>query len=660
MSQASPTVFNGRYELQRRLARGGMADVFLARDRLLDRPVAIKVLFPDLASDPAFVERFRREAQAAANLNHPSIVSIFDWGQQDDTYFIVMEFIDGRSLADVIRTEGVVDADRAAEIASEVAGALGFAHRSGVIHRDIKPGNVLITSDGQVKVADFGIATVLSDTNTDLTRAGTVMGTATYFSPEQAQGRTVDARSDLYSLGAVLFEMVTGRPPFKGETPLAVAIKHVQDQPPSPRALGANVAESLEAITLKLLAKNPENRYPSADDLRADLRRYRDGMHSLRRTPAIAVAAGTAPTQVVGVARAGTYTGPQTPATTVLSGTHQTTYYEPPPENRVGMIIAVTMLLLLSIAGLVFAFVKVLNDDDTPVVADVEVPNVIDMTQGDATAAIVARGFPTPQIIPETKPDKAAGVVFAQSPEATKLVKPDTTIFLRVSTGAESGFPPFVVGLSSADAEKLVKDAGYVPQIVTQANAEVAEGLVISQDPPAERQLQKGSKVTLRVSTGGAETTLPDVRNQPIDQVLTNLTNQKLKVNQIREASETIETDRVIRTEPQGPIKVKEGQTITVFVSDGLPRVDVPNLVDLTEDAAKQQLSSKGLQVEVVTTPVGEGDARAGKVISQSVPAGTQVRKNSTVRITVGKAPPATTTTTTAPTTTRSTTTTRN
>ncbi|TML13370.1 MAG: serine/threonine protein kinase, partial [Actinobacteria bacterium] len=231
MTQVSPTVFNGRYELQRRLARGGMADVFLARDRLLDRPVAIKVLFPDLAADPAFVQRFRREAQAAANLNHPNIVSIFDWGQQDDTYFIVMEFIDGRSLADLIRTEGALDADRAAEIASDVAAALGIAHRSGVIHRDVKPGNVLITSDGQVKVADFGIATVLSDTNTDLTRAGTVMGTATYFSPEQAQGRSVDARSDLYSLGAVLYEMIVGRPPFKGDTPLAVAIKHVQDQP---------------------------------------------------------------------------------------------------------------------------------------------------------------------------------------------------------------------------------------------------------------------------------------------------------------------------------------------------------------------------------------------------------------------------------------------
>src|SRR5688572_4197651 len=510
MSQVSPTVFNGRYELQRRLARGGMADVFLARDRLLDRPVAIKVLFPDLAADTAFVQRFRREAQAAANLNHPNIVSIFDWGQQDDTYFIVMEFIDGRSLADLIRTEGVLDADRAAEIASDVAAALGAAHRSGVIHRDVKPGNVLITSDGQVKVADFGIATVLTDTNTDLTRAGTVMGTATYFSPEQAQGRSVDARSDLYSLGAVLFEMVVGRPPFKGDTPLAVAIKHVQEQPPSPRALGANIAESLEAITLKLLAKNPDNRYPTADDLRADLRRYREGMHSLRRenaaAAAAAAAAGLAPTQAVGMVGSAAGSAVQPQQTTALPSTHSTTYYEPPPENRIGMVIAVAMLLLLSIAGLVFAFVKVLNNDDgPPAAADIEVPNVIDMTEADAISAIRDRGFGTPQIVSVTRDDKASGLVFEQNPAAGKLVKPTTAIILQISLGAGSEFPPYVVGLSADEAEKSLKERGFGVQRASQTSIDVPEGIVISQDPPSDRQLQKGKPVLIRISTGGQE-----------------------------------------------------------------------------------------------------------------------------------------------------------
>jgi serine/threonine-protein kinase len=457
----------------------------------------------------------------------------------------------------------------------------------------------------------------------------------------------------------VLFEMIAGRPPFKGDTPLAVAIKHVQEQPPSPRALGANVAESLEAITLKLLAKNPDNRYPSAEDLRADLRRYREGMHSLRRAPAVAVAAGgTAPTQVVGVTRVDANTGMQPAPTTVLPGTHQTGYYEPPPENRVGMIIAVTMLLLLSIAGLVFAFVKVLNNDDTPAVANVEVPNVIDKNQGDAIRQLREAGFPEPQLLQETRDDKSAGTVFAQNPKAGEVVRPSTVVVLSVSTGAGSAFPPNVIGLNAEEAAKALRDRGFVPQPVSQASAEVQEGFVISQDPPADRQVKKGEPVIIRVSTGGAPVDLPDVRNQPIDQVLTNFTNLKLKVNQVREASETVEADRVIRTEPQGPIKVKEGQTITVFVSDGLPRVEVPNVVDLTEDAAKQELTSRGLIAEVVTQNVGEGDTRAGKVISQSVPAGQQLRKGQTVRITVGKAPPPTTTT--ASTTTRSTTTTRN
>ncbi|HUS61295.1 MAG TPA: protein kinase, partial [Acidimicrobiales bacterium] len=204
------TVFNGRYELHRRLARGGMADVFLARDSLLDRPVAVKVLFPEFATDPSFVERFRREAQSAANLNHPNIVAVYDWGQEEGTYFIVMEYVEGRSLADIIKTEGPLHPKRAAEVASDIAAALGFAHRNGVIHRDIKPGNVLITPSGQVKVADFGIARALdAAAEQNLTQAGSVMGTATYFSPEQAQGLSLDPRSDLYSVGIVLYEMVT-------------------------------------------------------------------------------------------------------------------------------------------------------------------------------------------------------------------------------------------------------------------------------------------------------------------------------------------------------------------------------------------------------------------------------------------------------------------
>ncbi|HVL04268.1 MAG TPA: protein kinase, partial [Acidimicrobiales bacterium] len=244
MAAEEQRIFNARYELHRRIARGGMADVFLARDSLLDRPVAVKVLFPEFATDPTFVQRFRREAQAAANLSHPNIVSVYDWGEEGGTYFIVMEYVEGHSLAQTIKNESRIHPDRAADITTDVAAALGFAHRNGVVHRDVKPGNVLISPNGQVKVADFGIARAVSNQE-NLTQAGTVMGTATYFSPEQARGESVDPRSDVYSLGVVLYEMLTGRPPFTGDSPVAVAYKHVQEAPPPPRSLNPDIPPAL-------------------------------------------------------------------------------------------------------------------------------------------------------------------------------------------------------------------------------------------------------------------------------------------------------------------------------------------------------------------------------------------------------------------------------
>ena len=282
MSEQGSIVFGGRYELKKRLARGGMAEVFLAEDQLLGRPVAVKVLFPEFAADPSFVERFRREAQAAANLSHPNIVGVYDWGREESTYYIVMEYVEGRSLSQVIRKEGPLPAPRVAEIAEGIASALGFAHKGDVVHRDMKSGNVIISENGQVKVADFGIATAISgNTDANLTQTGAVMGTATYFSPEQAQGLTVDGRSDLYSLGVVMYEMLTGTPPFTGDSSISIAYKHVQEQPELISEKRPGVPEALQAITAKLMNKDPDKRYSSAADLQRDLQRFQSGRLTL-------------------------------------------------------------------------------------------------------------------------------------------------------------------------------------------------------------------------------------------------------------------------------------------------------------------------------------------------------------------------------------------
>ncbi|HEX4903365.1 MAG TPA: Stk1 family PASTA domain-containing Ser/Thr kinase, partial [Acidimicrobiales bacterium] len=460
MSDQGPVVYGGRYELHRRLARGGMADVYLARDQLLDRPVAVKVLFPQYAADPTFVQRFRREAQDSANLNHPNIVGVYDWGEEGGTYFIVMEYVAGRSLADVLRQEGSLLPERAADIGIDMAAALGFAHKNGVVHRDVKPGNVLLASDGQVKVTDFGIArAIAAGQDEDLTQAGQVMGTATYFSPEQAQGRPVDPRSDVYSLGVVLYEMVCGRPPFRGDDALAVAYQHVQEQPTPPSQINGNVDPTLEAIILKCLAKSPQSRYPSAEDLRADLRRYREGGQIAAATTVAAPAPPPADTTRAIPATAATAAyGAYPPA--------EDPYYDDyveEPARRNGAFVAVLLLLLLVLGGVLYLLAQALgvfDDDGGDVVATVPVPAVVGQLEEEARTTLTAAGFVV-NVSYEENPEFDDGVVSGQDPAGGEQLEEGGTVSLTVSSGEEQVEVPEVVDFTEEDARSVLSDAGF-------------------------------------------------------------------------------------------------------------------------------------------------------------------------------------------------------
>jgi len=573
---AGPTVFNDRYELHRKLARGGMADVYLARDLLLDRPVAVKVLFTEHARDASFVERFRREAQAAANLNQPNIVAVYDWGQQYGTYFIVMEYVEGRPLSEIIRTEGPLHPNRAAEITADVAAALGFAHRNGVVHRDVKPGNILITPSGQVKVADFGIAQAATtgDAAVNLTQAGSVMGTATYFSPEQAQGHAVDPRSDLYSLGCVLYEMLTARPPFAGDSPVAVAYKHVQEQPVAPSRINPNVPPALEAIDLKLLAKDPAQRYASAEDLRSDLRRFLEGQPVLA-AGLPGAAAGAAAGVVIGAGLAGAATADATTMVPAAAGagggagfggppTTGGNYAAPPEKSRTGLYVGLTIGALVLI-GLILFFVGSSMGKSTEKVA---VPDVTTKDVTDATNTLSSAGFKVSvkNVANDTVP---ANQVFEQTPKGNTNADKGSTVEITVSSGIGDGTVPDVVGRTQAAAESLLKTNNFIPEVKEAASDTVAKGTVISQSPNANSKATKNSVVTITVSTGAGDVSIPNVVGLNAATASNQLGQAGFTVTTTQQSSSTVPAGNVISTNPTAGTKAAKGSTVAIVVSTG-------------------------------------------------------------------------------------------
>lgn len=645
MSDNSRTIVNDRYEIGKRIGRGGMAEIFQARDILLDRPVAMKVLFPEFATDPAFVERFRREAQAAANLNHPNIVAVYDWGKVNNTYYIAMEYVNGRTLADILKQSGTLTPMQVCDVMSEVASALISAHQNGVIHRDIKPGNILVSTTGQVKVADFGIARALgAGVEQGLTQTGAVMGTATYFSPEQAQGVSTDQRSDIYSLGVVMYEMLSGVAPFTGENAVAIAYKQVHEHAMPLDQRLASVPSEVAAIVAKCMEKSPDDRYSSAEEVRDELRRFVEGM------PVLAVSAkkeAERATQVLPQTdvNATTVISAQDAATELLpkispTATKQTNY--PPyddksPQRTAVFVFGALFAAIILLAGGLFLYQTLTRNSAN---ASITVPDVRNLTVKQASEQLLASGF-TPIPYAATKDGVGNDIVYAQDPPPSVLARSGDQITITYNPASTPVAVPLVRGLTVKEATALLAPLGLTLSIKEVVNdPKIPENQIMSQDPKVDTQVRSGSTIVVIVSGGLGQATVPNVQGQVANaaQQLLQTSPYNFVVTLVNEASSTIEQGRVIRTEPAIGAQSPAGSAITVFVSSGGNKVAVPQVEGQTEVDARALLATAGLTPDIKYQDVPANDVNIGKVISQGTDAGTLVDPGFIIRLTIGRA----------------------
>lgn len=683
MTDYGTVLVNDRYEMQQRIGRGGMADVYLARDILLDRLVAIKVLFPEYATDPLFVERFRREAQSAANLNHPNIVSVYDWGRSENTYFMAMEYVPGRTLAEALHDVGVISAMKAAEIGIEVAAALSFAHRNNVVHRDIKPGNILIGSSGQLKVADFGIARALgSASDSSLTQAGAVMGTAAYFSPEQAQGGQPDPRSDLYSLGVVLYEMVAGRPPFIGDTPLAIAYKQVHEDPTPLHEFAPEVPRAFEAIVARLLTKDPDRRYSTAEAVRDELRRFRDGVPVQALADILNAKSSAVPseapttvlpsaTSVLPVVGAGDPTTvldgtPAEGATRALPRTMINSNPAFPPgytesdlvvrgeelkKRRFGLIATAIFGSFVLLAVLVVGALFLNNERQggTPI----PLPNVVGFELQVAVSTLEDLGFEVVTVAEENS-DVEPNVVWSQAPEGGESLSQGSIVTITYNPSNAPIPVPDISGKTLPEARSALLNLGLIIGLVTyDSHPTIPAERIISTDPGAGEQVLGGATIDIVVSEGSGIVTMPSLQNQTLVSARSTLEGEPYKfiVAIVEESSNSIEAGRVTRTGPSAGVQATRGDTVTIYVSTGPAKVIVPPVENMNVDEARSILINSGLKVvvEEVAVPMGSSNHRV--VISQNPSAGTEVDPGTTILLKVGKETPVSTTTLSPPTT---------
>ncbi|MFJ6670471.1 Stk1 family PASTA domain-containing Ser/Thr kinase [Actinosynnema sp. NPDC091369] len=655
---STPRLLSNRYELGETLGYGGMSEVHKGRDVRLGRDVAIKVLRADLARDAQFQERFRREAQNSAALNHPAIVAVYDTGETQTEYgplpYIVMEFVDGRTLRDIVKTQGPLSGKRAMEVMADVSAALDFSHRHGIVHRDVKPANVMITRSGAVKVMDFGIARAVHDGQAAVTQTAAVIGTAQYLSPEQARGEAVDGRSDVYASGCVLFELLTGEPPFTGDSPVAVAYQHVREDPKPPSSLNPKVTPALDAIVLKAMAKGPANRYQSAAEMRADLVRVLSGQRP--SAPAVMTAEDHR-TAVLSSQAA----SPRTEVAPSTGGRHRPSAqreepaeYDPLAEEeeerraRRKKAIMVTLVVLLCIAVLALAtwITTTLLSDGEKTAAGTEKVSVPALTGKEQSAALVELEAKELRWIIETVPcqpgsepactDDQVGKVVLTDPPANEEVEKRTEVKLVIGAKAQPAPVPSVTGLSPQDAQKKLEAEKWIYQQATET-IETEDpnlvGKVVSQNPAAGTNAPKGSAITVTLGKAPDTVQLPDVTGQTLENARATLEGNGFKV-QTKDVDSTEPLNEVVAQNP-GPGRAEKGSLITLSVSKNNQFL-MPDLRGLTENQARTKLSQAGWTGNdlTVTKEPTTDISQDKKILAQEIKPNEPVGKNARISVT--------------------------
>jgi serine/threonine-protein kinase len=616
----------GRYRITEKIGIGGMAEVFRATDETLGRTVAIKVMLPQYATDETFAIRFRQEAQAAANLQSPYIVNIYDWGfeQADQTYFIVMEYVRGTDLKTAIEQRGAINQHKVAEIGAQVCAALNVAHGYDIIHRDIKPHNIMIQPDGNAKVMDFGIARA-NDAN--MTQTGSVLGTAYYVSPEQAQGKALTPATDIYSLGIVLYEAATGKVPFDGPDAVSIAVKQVNEQPRLPRRINPDIDADLGAIILKAMQKRPGDRFSTAEQMRQALLKYLNGqplgtIDSNARTRVISTPA------VIPVAEA-TAVMPKltTPGTITKIGNPSSGQSQPKRNSKTPWIVALVSILAVAAIGIVLYFVFFpLQEPQT------EVPKIVGMNQDQANQALRSAGLELGDVREETSPSVAIGYIITQNPAAGAKVTQGGKVDIVLSRGTGSVVVPDLTGRSPAEAEAELKalNLSYTAGS-SRPDASIAKGLICAQSPAAENQVAEGTSVICDISTGPETALISNVYGMTKDNAANLLTTTGFKVAYAEDVySSAVDAGQVVSQDKSG--EAVKGTTVTLTISKGPEpapevKVTVPNIVGMDVNAASNALSSQGLSLDYT------GSA-AGKIVkSQDPKPNTSVLPGSTVKV---------------------------